>query len=85
VLAGASETLRRLHPTLLVEVDDERLRRQGSSAAALLDDLAALGYTPQHLTRSGLSRVLAGAEAVDIAGGAGHYADFLFAGREAGP
>jgi FkbM family methyltransferase len=85
VLAGASETLRGLRPTLLVEVDDERLRRQGSSAGELLDDLAALGYTPQHLTRSGLSRVLAGAEAVDIAGGAGRYADFLFAGREAGP
>jgi FkbM family methyltransferase len=84
VLAGAAETLQRFRPTLLVEVDDERLRRQGSSAGELLEGLASLGYVPQHLSRSGLSRVLGVADAVRLAGGAGRYADFLFAGRGSG-
>jgi FkbM family methyltransferase len=83
VLAGATETIRRFRPSLLVEVDDGRLRRQGSSAEGLLGLLASLGYTPQHLSRSGVSRVLGIAEAVDIAGGLGRYADFLFAGVNA--
>lgn len=80
VLTGAAETVRRFRPSLLVEVDDARLRKQGSSAEGLLGLLASLGYTPQHLSRSGLSRVLGITEAVDIAGGGGRYADFLFAG-----
>lgn len=84
VLAGAAETLRRFRPTLLVEIDDDRLRRQGSSAGELLERLAVLGYVPQHLTRSGLSRGLGVADAVRLAGGAGRYADFLFAGKGAG-
>jgi hypothetical protein len=83
VLAGAAETLRRFRPTLLVEIDDDRLRKQGSSAGELLERLAALGYVPQHLTRSGLSRGLDVADAIRLAGGAGRYADFLFAGRGA--
>jgi FkbM family methyltransferase len=83
VLTGATETIRSLRPSLLVEVDDGRLRGQGSSAEGLLGLLASLGYTPQHLSRSGLSRVLGIAEAVDIAGGIGRYADFLFAGGKA--
>jgi FkbM family methyltransferase len=82
VLAGATETIRRFRPSLLVEVDDGRLRRQGSSAERLLETLAALGYTPQHLSRSGLSRALGATEAVDIACGDGRYADFLFAGSQ---
>ena len=78
VVAGGEETMRRLRPSLLVEVDDERLRRQGSSARELIGCLAALGYTPRHLSRAGISRVLATGEAVDLAGGRGRYADFLF-------
>ncbi len=81
VLTGATETLRQLRPTLLVEIDDDRLRRQGSSATDLLERLAALGYAPQHLSRAGLSRVLTTDEAAHLAGGAGRYADFLFALR----
>jgi FkbM family methyltransferase len=80
VLAGAADTLRRFRPTLVVEVDDERLRLQGSSAQELLQVLASLEYRPRHLSRTGLSQALSVAEAVRLAGGAGRYADFLFAG-----
>lgn len=77
-LAGARETLERLRPTLLVEVDELRLRRQGSSARQLFDLLAAKGYRPRHLTHSGVSPVMATVEALGAAGEVGGYADFLF-------
>jgi FkbM family methyltransferase len=79
VLAGAEDTLRRFRPSLLVEVDDARLRLQGWSAERLVGRLESLGYTPRHLSRAGLSGVLGPAEAVHLAGGIGRYADFLFA------
>jgi FkbM family methyltransferase len=78
VLAGAELTLRRFQPALLVEVDDQRLRAQGSSAQELLDSLAARGYQPRHLTGHGISRILARLDALSVAGSAGQYADFLF-------
>lgn len=81
VLAGAEKTLARCRPALIVEIEDERLRQQGSSAEALLALLAARGYAPQHLSRSGISRVLAIPDALDKAGRNGQYSDFLFVGR----
>ena len=80
VLAGAAETLARFHPALIVEIDDERLRRQGSSAEALLALLAEHDYAPRHLTRAGISQVLASPDALDRAGRDGRYSDFLFFG-----
>ena len=78
-LSGGRETLARFKPVLLVEIDDERLRRQGSSGAELLALLDDLGYGAHHLTRQGLSRVLATADARHIVDrAAGSYVDFLF-------
>ena len=44
VLAGASRTLAQSRPLLLVEVFDDALRAQGSSARELVERLRALGY-----------------------------------------
>ena len=44
VLRGASETIARSRPALYVEVDDEALKQQGTSAAQLVDELQAFGY-----------------------------------------
>jgi FkbM family methyltransferase len=77
-LAGAAETIERFRPTLLVEVDGLRLKRQGSSAAELFDSLAAKGYSPCQLTNRGVSRVLAVGDALRLAEATARYADFLF-------
>lgn len=44
VLKGAMNTLRRLHPVLFVELDDNNLRDQGESAENLVKYLEQLGY-----------------------------------------
>lgn len=44
VLKGASDTLRRFRPTVFVEIDDEFLARQKSSAVEVFDLLAAHKY-----------------------------------------
>jgi FkbM family methyltransferase len=44
VLTGAVETLARFRPSLLIEVFEETLRRQGASVAAVLDFLTGHGY-----------------------------------------
>jgi len=85
ILAGAETTLQRYRPALLVEVDDQRLRGQGSSAPELLDSLAARGYKPRHLTGRGISRVLTRGDALGVAGSAGGYADFLFESQPPAP
>ena len=46
VLAGASEVLTRYHPILFVELDDNNLRQQNSSAAELVRFLEKLEYAP---------------------------------------
>jgi len=43
-LRGATETLRRFHPLLLLEVSDRTLQHQGSSSREMLDLLAREGY-----------------------------------------
>lgn len=45
ILRGAKEICIRLHPELYVEVDDSNLRRQGSSAAELLQLISSYGYS----------------------------------------
>jgi FkbM family methyltransferase len=44
VLAGAVETLTRFRPSLLIEVFEETLRRQGASVETVLDFLTEHGY-----------------------------------------
>ena len=44
VLKGASEVLKRWEPTLFVEIDDNFLARQQSSATAVFDFLVSHGY-----------------------------------------
>ena len=43
-LRGATETLRRFHPVLLLEVSDRTLQHQGSSSREVLDFLAREAY-----------------------------------------
>jgi hypothetical protein len=42
---GATKTLVKFQPTLFVEVDDQALKKQGSSANALLKLCVAYNYT----------------------------------------
>lgn len=48
LLAGGVETLRRLHPTLLLELEDRHLDRFRTSAAEIVAHLAEYGYRPSH-------------------------------------
>lgn len=58
VLSGAKSVLLKHRPTLCIEVNDEHLRRFGSSEAELMDFLLGLRYsirmiTPKTLSKSG--------------------------------
>lgn len=48
VLKGGVELLKRFKPTLFIELDDENLRLQQSSALELVEFLQALGYQLSH-------------------------------------
>jgi len=48
VLRGARQALARYGPTLIVEVEDKKLRPMGASAAELKEFLRSQGYTPRH-------------------------------------
>lgn len=54
VLAGGRETLRRFHPTILIELNPSCLGRFGADEATLLEALRALGYEIFRATHSGL-------------------------------
>jgi FkbM family methyltransferase len=77
-LKGGLGLLKRWRPHLMIEVDEERLRLQGTSPAELFTLLRALGYEACLLRNLGMSRPLSTEEAVAAAGGPGRYADFLF-------
>ncbi len=51
LIAGAARTLRQYRPAMLLEMDDELLRRAGASLAELWARLVALGYAPYRLDR----------------------------------
>ena len=53
VLRGASKTISRCSPAILIEVDDVALRKFGTSASELLQDLEAWGYDFATLSRKG--------------------------------
>ena len=74
VLRGAHETLRRYHPALFIEVDDDALVKAGFSADVLFDEIEAHGYRvydPAHAEKP-----LTRAEA-DVMRQALGYADYL--------
>jgi FkbM family methyltransferase len=76
VLAGARQTLERSRPALFLEVDDQNLRRYGSSAGELLTSATAQGYTIHARVGEGLSAPL-GVEQALALGGAEEYQDLL--------
>ncbi len=77
VIAGAKETLRRWHPALYVEIDEQNLAAFQTSAEQLIGELLALGYDAHTLTAHGLSAPLTLASACAwLAPRA--YADLLF-------
>jgi FkbM family methyltransferase len=76
VLAGARRTLERFRPALFLEVDDQQLRRYGSSAAELLTSATAQGYTIHSRVGKGLSNPLSVDQAL-ATGEAKEYDDIL--------
>jgi FkbM family methyltransferase len=58
VLAGASRTLQRCRPNLLIEIDERALRESGSSAADLLQHLCLLDYQVFQISYFGSERRL---------------------------
>jgi FkbM family methyltransferase len=76
VLAGAEETIKRYHPAVFLELDDQQLRRYGSSTADLLSWTCARGYTIHSRVRKSLSPPLVLEEALALAA-TREYDDFL--------
>jgi hypothetical protein len=48
VLLGAQATLRRFHPTLLLEIEERWTARYGYQASEVFDAVRNLGYTKYH-------------------------------------
>jgi FkbM family methyltransferase len=82
VLRGAAGTLDKLHPFLLVELEDEPLRSMGSSAEAVLRYLEGKQYQFRRFHRGRLTSPLNMEEALQYCRG-GSYTDFLFEHRPA--
>jgi FkbM family methyltransferase len=74
VLRGATAILDRYRPALFVEIDDNALRHQGSSAAEVVALLAQYGYRPYKLRRFNKP---AAVDPAEIGTGEG-YRDLLF-------
>ena len=55
VLVGAEKLLKRDHPVLFVEINDENLVYHGNTASQLISYLANIGYTQFENTRTGKS------------------------------
>ncbi len=75
VIRGALGTITRWRPALLVELDEPSLVAQGSSVAALVEQVAAIGYEPHFVEARGARRV--SFEDVQRAAD-GQYVDVLF-------
>ncbi len=58
VLQGAIKTLEKFHPVLFVEVDDQALQKQGTSAQALLKFCLRYDYTIHKLNKNVISSSL---------------------------
>ena len=48
VLLGAKKTISQFHPIFFIEIDDNNLRDQGSSAKELIEFLSGKGYSTYH-------------------------------------
>ena len=57
VLSGMTQVLKNLGPILFIEVDDDNLKTQGSSAAELLDFIKKFGYTIEDSTGKTLNEL----------------------------
>jgi FkbM family methyltransferase len=77
VLAGATGILALAGPALFVELEEAGLNRFGASISAVLDHLAAYGYEPYWLARSGPHRKTTAPEIHAAAARTG-YVDVLF-------
>jgi FkbM family methyltransferase len=77
VLRGARETLRRFHPALFVEIDEQALAAMHSSPLRVFEFLADYGYEPHQIEPGRVSPALARDEALALPH-AGSYTDFLF-------
>ncbi len=58
VLEGGRRTLSKMRPALFVEIDDDALRKFGSSAEVLVTHLQDAGYEMHELIKSGPPRLL---------------------------
>jgi FkbM family methyltransferase len=76
VLAGARETIPRFRPALFVEVEDQKLRRYGSSASELITRCTGSGYTIHTLAEDALAKPLTAGEALALVEAKG-YTDLL--------
>jgi hypothetical protein len=83
VLAGARETLARSRPAVFMEIDDAALRRFGSSAEELQNEMAALRYKMFEADPSTLGTPIDSARSAVLRSRVG-YADLLFLPVEAG-
>ncbi len=81
VLAGAHQALQRFRPALFLEVDDQQLRRYGSSAGELLESVTKQGYTIHSRVRNGLSPPLSMDQALAL-GATKEYEDMLLLPRQ---
>lgn len=77
VLAGAERTLAHSRAAWFVEVDDENLRRMGSSAALLLERFARHGYSPHRVTAAAIGPALSNSAILENIR-PGSYIDLLF-------
>lgn len=57
VLAGATETLRKNRPVLMLEIDDRALRAFGSSAEAVVRMVVGAGYGMRYVDKFGIRAV----------------------------
>jgi FkbM family methyltransferase len=81
VLNGAIRTLERFHPCLFIEVDDEALKRMGSSAPAVIGFMKSCGYTLHRLHKGRITQPLKLTDVLALCSN-GQYADFLFLSSE---
>ena len=76
VLLGAVETLKRYHPMIFSEIDDNGLQAFQSSARDLLEFVVNLGYDIHQLKKDGCSDALTIEDALDRQRAG--YVDYLF-------
>lgn len=77
VLKGAHETILRDHPALFVEMDDEAMRKMGSSAKRVIDLLMEYGYIMQSIKKDSEVVQVSPAEVLEMCSN-GRYTDILF-------